>query len=162
MMKEISLLVYRIDEIRYAIPIHLVKKVIRMVEITPIPQASDKIMGIINYYGEVVPIINMRIVLNLKQRDIDISDQILIVRTEERTIGLWIDEVINIEQYPIDDIVNTSKTLKSDEHVLDALKGCIRLDDGLIVIHSVETFISGSDRQILNGLQDFVHEEDTR
>lgn len=150
----IPLVIYKVAGIRYGIPIHLVRRVIRIVEITPIPQASEKIMGIINYYGEVIPIINMRKILNLHNKEIELSDQILIVRAENRNVGLWIDEVINIEEIALEDIVKPERMLKKDEYSEESLRGCIRLDNGLIVIHSIDTFISETDEKIIQDFED--------
>ncbi|MFQ3574068.1 MAG: chemotaxis protein CheW [Thermodesulfovibrionales bacterium] len=152
MERSMSLVTYSIEGIKYAIPLHLVKKVIRVVEITPLPQTSDKIMGIINYYGEVVPIINMRRILNLPTKEIDLSDQIIIVRATSRTVGLLIDQICDIQNIDFDEIIKPSRILKDNEYTEGSVQGCIRLNNGLIVIHSIDTFISNADCETLDRL----------
>lgn len=156
MDNSILLVIYKIDEIRYAIPLHLVKMVIRVVEITPIPQSSEHIMGVINYYGEILPVVNLRKIIKLPEREISLSDQILIVRTESRTIGLLVDEVLTVEKFLIEDIIKPERVLKKDEYFENSLQGCIRLVNGLILIHSIDTFISNKDENIIRDFIDSV------
>ena len=54
------LLVFSVDEQEYALPYTIVEKVVRSVEITPLPNAPDIIKGIINVHGRVIPVLSVR------------------------------------------------------------------------------------------------------
>lgn len=145
----INLLVYTIDDIRLAIFLHSTRQAIRMVEIIPLPFSSDTILGLINYYGEVVPIINMRKLLNRPQREIDINDQIVIARSEKRTVGIWVDRVHGLYEYKEQEIIEAEKYLNNIELGDNILVGTIRLPDGLLLIHNIEGLINQREEELL-------------
>lgn len=152
MDETITLLVYSIDEKNLALPAHTVKQAIRMVEIMPLPFSSDSIMGLINYYGEIVPVVNMRKVLGIEGRDVRLEDCLIIARTEKRTIGLWADTVIGIEEHDASAIISPDKYLAHSDTERPSIKGCIRLDTGLLIIQDIEVLISAEDEGLLQGL----------
>ncbi|HIJ60270.1 MAG TPA: chemotaxis protein CheW [Nitrospirae bacterium] len=145
----INLLIYTVDDIKMAIYLHSTKQAIRMVEITPLPYSSDVLLGLINYYGEIVPIVNMRKVLNRPQKEKDLNDQIIITRSEKRTLGLWVDRVIGLFEYKEKDIIEAEKYLNQNESIDNILIGSIRLSDGLLLIHNIETLISKKEEELL-------------
>jgi purine-binding chemotaxis protein CheW len=148
-MAKIALLTYLIEGIRLALPSYTVKQVLRMVEVIPLPFASATIMGLINYYGEIIPVINVRRVLGFKDRDIALEDCIIVARTERRTIGLWVDAIAGIEEYEESSIVTHNKYLQPDELERPSIKGCIRLEDGLLVVQDLESLISEQEEVLL-------------
>ncbi len=153
MNEKLKLLLYSIDGISFAIPAYTVKQAIRMVELMPIPFASKTIMGLINYYGEIVPIVNMRQVFSMDLREIALEDCIIIVRTSKRTLGIWVDSVQGIEEYDDSDLIREEKYLLQDERERSTLSGCIRLDNGMLLVHDVESLISNSEEELLQAAQ---------
>lgn len=55
-----ALVVFRLDERRYALPLSVVERVIRAVEVTPLPKAPPIVLGAIDVQGRVVPVLNVR------------------------------------------------------------------------------------------------------
>ena len=54
------ILVFALDEPRYALPLSAVERVVRAVEITPLPNAPAIIQGAINVQGAIIPVVNIR------------------------------------------------------------------------------------------------------
>lgn len=59
-----TFLTFTINENYYAVNVDNVLEVIDEIEITPVPKASEHILGIINFRGEIIPTINTHIRLN--------------------------------------------------------------------------------------------------
>lgn len=60
-MKASALMVgLTLDGQRYALSLAQVERVIRAVEITPLPQAPEIITGVINVRGRVIPVVDIR------------------------------------------------------------------------------------------------------
>ena len=55
-----KLVVFALDDQRYALAFAVVEKVIRAVEITPLPQAPEIVSGAINVQGKIVPVVEGR------------------------------------------------------------------------------------------------------
>jgi len=83
-MKDI--IIFSLDEPRYALPLSLVERVVRIVEITPLPKAPDIVMGVINMHGQILPVINVRRRFNLPEREIRLEDQLIMLVHPE---GWW-------------------------------------------------------------------------
>jgi len=57
--KASNIVLFSLDEPRYALYLSAVERVIHSVEITPLPKAPDKVLGVINIQGEVIPVIDI-------------------------------------------------------------------------------------------------------
>lgn len=131
-------LVFILDSQRYALHLSAVDRVVRIVHITPVPIAPDIVLGIVNIEGRVIPAINVRQRFNLPKRAISLSDQLILARTKRRSVALVADAVTGV-------IECSEWNMISAEHVLPGLRhieGIIKFEDGLILIHNLDTFLS--------------------
>jgi len=134
----IQLVVFRLGEQRYALPLAAVERIVRAAEVTPLPNAPAIVFGAIDLQGKVIPVLNVRRRFCLPEREIGVSDQFVIARTDRRVVALVVDEaqgVIGREQ---------SAMIGSDQITpgLEQFHGVVRLDDGLVLIHDLERFLS--------------------
>ena len=83
----------RLDNQRYALRLHLVERVVRMVAITALPLASEAVKGLVNVQGRVLPVISLRGCLGLPEREAGAEDVLIIVRTDQATAALIADGV---------------------------------------------------------------------
>jgi purine-binding chemotaxis protein CheW len=91
-----QLVVFTMDEQRYALQLAAVERVVRMVEVTLLPQAPQIVLGVINAQGRIIPVVDIRRRFRLPARDIRLSDHLLIARTARRTVALALDAVTGI------------------------------------------------------------------
>ncbi len=52
----------------------MVEKVVRAAEITLLPKAPEIVVGVVNWQGRVVPVVNMRARFGLTAREFDFTD----------------------------------------------------------------------------------------
>ncbi|MES1981729.1 MAG: chemotaxis protein CheW [Pseudomonadota bacterium] len=140
------LLVFSLNEQRYGLDVATVERVERMVEIHPLPQSPDIVAGIINMRGRIIPIINVRQRFRQPQRGFALSDQIIIAHTKRRTVGLVVDGIVAISEYPNEDIAGAKDILPAMEYV----KGVVKMRDGLVLIHDLEKFLSVEEESCLD------------
>ena len=81
MSKFHHLVVFSLDDQQYALLLPVVERVINAVAVTPLPEAPDIVLGVINIYGEIIPVMNIRKRFGLPEREIDIKDQLIISRS---------------------------------------------------------------------------------
>jgi purine-binding chemotaxis protein CheW len=115
-----------------------VERVVRVVDLAPLPDAPDIVLGIVNIEGRIIPVINMRKRFRLPERDIVLSDQLVIARTRQRSVALVTDAVSGIFEYAEPDIVVAETILPGLEYI----DGVVKLSDGLILIHNLDRFLS--------------------
>lgn len=130
--------VFALSDQHYALHLTAVDRVVRVVEINPLPQAPEIVTGVINIQGRVIPIINVRRRFRLPERPIALTDRIIIAHMVRRPVGLIVDAVTDITAHPEQSISSAESILPGLEYI----EGVVKLQDGLILIHDLDKFLS--------------------
>ncbi len=138
MNRSIQLVVFTLDEQRYALHLHVVRRIVRAVEITLLPKAPDIVLGVINVRGKIIPVVNMRKRFHLPEQEMDLSNQFIISSASRRSVALLVDRVGDVIEHPHQEIITSAKILPDMEYI----EGVLKLKDGLILIHDLDTFLS--------------------
>ena len=146
MEKSNQLVVFALDDQRYALHLSAVDRVVPMVRVTPLPKAPDIVIGVVNVQGRVIPVINMRRRFRLPEREAALTDRLIVAHTARRPVALTADAVAGVLEYPGQDIVAAEGVLPGVEHV----EGIAKLKDGLILIHDLDRFLSLEEEQSLD------------
>jgi len=123
---------------RYAMRSCDVHKVIRVVDIVPIPNSSEKISGTINKHGARVVIFNMQAIFTGSSREVELTDAIIVIRLKERKIGLLVDGISGIEERSEEDNIRYKEILLEER----TPEGLSTFRDGTILISDVESFLA--------------------
>jgi purine-binding chemotaxis protein CheW len=140
------LVVFTLDEQRYALPLSATDRVVRMVSITPLPKAPDIILGVINFHGTVIPVVNVRRRFGLPERKVVLTDQLVVAHTARRPVALVVDAVLDVIAGAAQNLIATETVLLKLEYV----EGVIKLTDGLIFIHDLDKFLSLEEENLLD------------
>lgn len=146
MHTEKQIVVGMLDEQRYALRLSVVERLVRAVEITPLPQVPDIVLGVVNVKGRVIPVVNMRKRLHLPDRPIELNDRFIVARTAQRPVIVVMDTVIGVMEYVDSQLMQATEILPSTDYV----DGMVKLEDGLIFIHDLDTFLSLEEEQLLS------------
>lgn len=117
-----------------------------MVAITPLPKAPDIVLGVVNIQGRLIAVINMRRRFCLPEREIILTDQLVVAHTARRPVALVADAVLGV-------IACSAQELIAAEHIVpgvEYLTGLIKLEDGLILIHDLDKFLSLEEEDLLD------------
>jgi purine-binding chemotaxis protein CheW len=145
-----QLVVFRLDERRYALPLTVVERVVRAVDVTPLPNAPAIVLGAINVQGRVLPVLNVRRRFLMPDREISPADWFLLARTACHAVVLVIDEAEGVVERPEADILASTQIVPG----LEQFPGVVRLDDGLVLIHDLERFLSLDETRALDDAMD--------
>lgn len=144
-LKEIIVL-FGLDEPRYALPLSSVERVVSSVEITPLPKAPNIVLGVINFQGYVIPVINIRSRFLLSKKDLTIDDQFIIVRTSKRMLALIVDSVEDVIEISQNQFVDAEEAFP----FADYLKGAAKTEERIVLISDLEKFLSIEEEQKLD------------
>lgn len=133
-----QLLVFTLDEQRYALHLHAVERVLPIMEITPLPKAPEIVLGVINTGGRVIAVVDARRRFGLPARERTLSDHLIIAKTAVRSVALVADAVTGVMELPGKAFVPAQSIVPGMEHV----EGVLKCDDGLVLIHDLEKFLS--------------------
>ena len=131
-------LIFILDAQRYALHLSAVDRVARMVRITPISSAPEILLGVVNLEGVVIPVMDVRQRFNLPEREISLSDRLIFARTKQRSVALVADTVTGVIECSEHSLISAERILPELAHV----EGVIKLEDGLILIHNLDKFLS--------------------
>lgn len=138
--------VFSLDTARYALPLTSVERIVRAAYVTPMPLAPPIVLGAINIEGRVLPVVNVRHRFRLPERPVDPADQFLIARTAARTVVLAIDTAHGVLEHDAASWVEAASMAPHLTHI----RGVIALEDGLVLIHDLEQFLSPDEARALD------------
>ena len=141
-----KLVVFNLDDRRFAVLLSSVVRVERIVAITPLPKAPEIVLGVINMHGQVIPVFNIRERFRLSQRDIQLADQMIVASTSKRTVALLVDSVNGVIEISEEKIIASESILPGLEYI----EGVVKTEDGMVLIHDLELFLSLQEEKALN------------
>lgn len=133
-----QLVVFALEDQRYALHLSAVERIVRAVEMTPLPKAPEIVIGVINVQGRIIPVFNIRRRFYLPEREIELSDQLIIANTARRTVALVVDTVDGVIERLSEEVTPADQVLPRIEYV----EGIVKLENGLVLIHDLDKFLS--------------------
>src|SRR3989338_9303720 len=108
--------VFRLDKQRYALPLAAVERVVRAVEVTPLPNAPPIVLGAIDFHGRVLPVLDVRRRFLLSDRQVRHEDWFLLAHLTRYTVVLAVDESEGVIERSEDDIVVSTRIAPGLDH----------------------------------------------
>ncbi len=93
-------LIFRLDDQFYAISIASVNHIIRAVQPTPLSDAPALLAGLINMAGDIIPVIDIRKQFWLPEKNLFISDRMIIAKTSKYTVAFFTDAITGVMELP--------------------------------------------------------------
>jgi purine-binding chemotaxis protein CheW len=93
---------FSLDRLWFGLPVGRVQEVISSPAITPVPLAPRAVAGLINLRGQIVTVIDLWLALGFEKRPAAMLPAMVVVRSENATLGLLVDEVGEVVEAPED------------------------------------------------------------
>ena len=101
-------IVVRLGAEAYGIDIRFVNNIVRMQRITRVPKMPKYLVGIINLRGEVLPVMSLRMKMDLEKDVYEKKTRIIVLATQnEGKLGVIVDEVnevVTLESTQVDKV----------------------------------------------------------
>jgi purine-binding chemotaxis protein CheW len=144
--EDMQIVVFSLDEPRYALDLSAVVRIVRAVEITPLPKAPEIVLGVINMQGQVVSVVDIRKRFQLPERGVEICDRFIIAQTSKRLVALVVDEVSGVQILENRQVVSAELALPFAEHI----KGVAKIENDLVLIYDLDRFLSFDEERKLD------------
>jgi purine-binding chemotaxis protein CheW len=131
---QLVVLVFEIERHRYGIETATLSEIVRAVQPIRLPKAPAVVLGLINVRGTAVPLIDLRLRFGLAQRPVRSDEVFLLARARGRSCALRADVALELVRVPRASIVPAPERV-------DYLAGTAVLDDGLLLICDLDTFL---------------------
>jgi purine-binding chemotaxis protein CheW len=132
MDKEIQVVGFRIGRETFGLPISIVREIVRVPEITSVPNAPDYIEGVINLRGRIIPVIDLRKRFNEKFTEPGKKNRVVVVEMEGRRIGLMVNSASEVLRIPPSEIEAPHSVFQEGE--LDYITGVGKLKGRLVIL----------------------------
>ncbi len=89
------LLVFRVGEEHYGLPLENVREVERVTRVTPVPGAPRFVRGLVNLRGEILPLVDMRLLLGAGAEELPPSPRLVVAQADgkEPPLALMVEEL---------------------------------------------------------------------
>ena len=102
--RELHIVGFQVGRETYGVPITSLHEIVRVPEITAVPDAPDFMEGVINLRGKIVSVIDLRKRLGEKQVGFTRRNRILVVEHNGRLSGLIVDSASEVLKIPASDV----------------------------------------------------------
>ncbi|WP_130806474.1 chemotaxis protein CheW [Senegalia massiliensis] len=150
-MSEKQFVVFKLDGEEYGINIINVKEIGIYKEPVKIPNSPEFIEGIINYRGEVIPIVNLKKRFNLNDLIISNNTRVIIININDKQVGFVVDEASQTIRIDEEHIENTPEMVTRIDS--EYITGVGKVEDRLILIIDLEKVLTDSEKQKIEKLE---------
>jgi purine-binding chemotaxis protein CheW len=128
-------LVFGLNGNRFAISLNFVQRVVRVVEITPVPEPPAGMRGVINVEGQIIPVIDLRHQLHLPEAEIMVSDYLIMVHNPKGRMALLVNEVLWIIERADHEIIPAGNIFPGLGHI----RGAVKVGDEIVLLPDFKT-----------------------
>ncbi|SRR5258708_28487151 len=152
-----QMVVFELDKEEYAVPITEVQEVVKIPEITPVPQSPKFILGIMNLRGKIIPILDLEKRFNLMVENKGVPEHIIVTEDSKGTpFGIQVDKVAEVLKIPQNSIQPSPKMI-TNKISAEYLKGVAVIKRGVservLLIIDLEKLLTAED---LEGIQKVI------
>lgn len=142
-----QLVVFRLANEFYGVEISAVNTIIRMQEITEIPQTPRFVEGVINLRGSIIPVIDLRKRFNLPIGEITKASRIVVVESGGQMIGMVVDAVAETLRLSASDIEPPSPVIASID--AEYLRGVGKQENRLVILLDLDRVLTTNEMESL-------------
>jgi purine-binding chemotaxis protein CheW len=136
----LELVSFNVGTEEFGVDISYVQEIIRIMQITKVPNAPEFVEGVINLRGRVIAVINLRYKLGLSKIDFDKNTRIIVVEVKGNTVGFIVDAVNEVLRIP-SNITEAPPEIVSGIDS-DFIKSVGKLEDRLLILIDLEKVLS--------------------
>ena len=115
MEKEQQVVGFRIGNETYGVRIAAVREIVRVPEITVVPNAPEVIEGVINLRGKIIPVMDLRKRFGNPATQPDKKNRILVVELENKLLGLIVSSASEVLKIPPSEIESPGSVFAEGE-----------------------------------------------
>jgi purine-binding chemotaxis protein CheW len=140
MSRETHIVGFRVGRETYGVPIKSLHEIVRVPEITAVPDAPDYLEGVINLRGKIVSVVDLRKRFGQPSTELDRRNRILVVEHRGRLAGMIVDSASEVLKIPESDIEAAPAMMA--ESGLDCVTGLAKFQRRLIILLDIDKVLA--------------------
>ena len=151
MAKDVQIVGFRVGAETFGVPIALVHEIVRVPEITAVPEAPGCVEGVINLRGKIISVVDLRKRFGEREIRGGKKNRILVAELEGKLVGLIVDAASEVLKIPPSDIEPPPDVFGEDD--VNYVTGVGKLHGRLIIMVDLKKVLRGGE---LKRLSDFA------
>lgn len=151
MEKELQVVGFRIGRETFGLPIAIVREIVRVPEITSVPNAPEYIEGVINLRGRIIPVVDLRKRFGDASPEPNKKNRIVVVEMGNRTIGLLVQSASEVLRLSPSEIEATQGIFQEGD--MSFITGVGKLKGRLVILLDLHRVLQRSE---LRRLEEFA------
>jgi purine-binding chemotaxis protein CheW len=127
---------FYLDKLLFGVELKGVQEVIRSLQMTKVPLASEVVSGLINLRGQIVTAVDLRRRLELAPAPPGARVMNVVVRSEDGAVSLLVDEIGDVVEVDESSFEAAPETLRGS--VRSIILGIHKLDNGLLHVLDID------------------------
>lgn len=146
-----QLVSFHLNYEEYGVEVLKVREIIRMVNITHMPNTPPYVDGIINLRGKVIPIISMRKRFGLMDSENNNQTRVIIMDVSGELLGFTVDSVSEVIRISASEI-QPSPSVASGGIGQEYIAGVINHGDRLLVLLNLDLMFSNEEKELFGSI----------
>jgi purine-binding chemotaxis protein CheW len=138
MTRELHIVGFQVGRETYGVTITSLQEIVRVPEITAVPDAPDYMEGVINLRGKIVSVIDLRKRFGDKTATPTKRNRILVVEHKGRLCGLIVDSASEVLKIPASDVEPSTEVFHEG---LNSVTGLGKYNGRLIVLLDMDKLL---------------------
>jgi purine-binding chemotaxis protein CheW len=152
MSKEAHIVGFRIGRETFGVPIGLVHEIVRVPDITAVPDSPGYVEGVINLRGKIVSVVDLRKRFGEKEIVVGKKNRILVAEVSGKMVGLIVDAASEVIKLPAAEIDPPPSVF--DEGELNYVTGVGKLKGRLIILVDLSKILQKGELRRLSEIAD--------
>jgi purine-binding chemotaxis protein CheW len=127
---------FHVGREEYGVEVRRVQEIIRVPPITQVPRAPERLRGVVNLRGRVIPVFDLKRTLGLGEVELQRASRIVVVRLRDRLLGLLVDSASQVLRVPLSAIAPAPDEAGAAD--VAGVRGVARLKERLIILLDLE------------------------
>jgi purine-binding chemotaxis protein CheW len=146
-----SFLSFQLEDETFAVNVHKVLEVLEKQHITKVPNAPRYIKGVINFRGEVIPVIESRDKFNMTPRQADDKLVIIVLDVKKHDHSLMVAAIAD----EVRDVLEITPTMISEvpemgsNYNTEFILGMVKADEGFMMILDIDKIFAEDEINLL-------------
>src|SRR5262249_53587665 len=143
MAKELHIVGFRVGRETFGVPIGMVHEIVRMPEITSVPDSPGYVEGVINLRGKIVSVVDLRKRFGEKEIVANKKNRILVAEVEGKMVGLIVDAASEVLKIPENEVDLPPSLF--DEDAMNYVTGVGKLKGRLVILIDLNKILQKGD-----------------
>lgn len=138
--RQVELVTFHVGQALCGLDILTVQEISKILQWTPVPQASEYVMGIRSLRGEIVTVVDLGRILSQQHSRLDANSRIIVVNSLDEHIALVVDRIQNVVSCSADGIYPPPANVNGIQAAY--ISGVLDTGQSIVSILNVEEILS--------------------